>query len=458
MAGRLTRIEKVINSQLDSLHVKVVPRGIPYFIDQLLRGSVRFAKRTGNSSAVINTENTFQISEAVSVGSNQIPLTEASRWLNIDSIVSIGPGKELTVIDDVLNSRVVLRDNLRFSYDTTRELLIYASPLKLNGSILQGDTTIQVQSRYPLANGDTFVYLSTAGLLQSNTEVKIKKASLGGTSIDPIYNTVYVLELDKPVNRDIIVDELVYFRAFPAYFSNSIRVPNLFNSSNEMGPFLVDYLSGRLVEGFVPKEIFAIKLKDRSNNFQLGNSLSYETVSKNHPVFNRPISSKAFQLYNNSKGDARVTPNRVVLDVDNSQFRVTNKLVPNIDFNNQAYRFSTTSNTSGKLIIYLEPGFEWITEIVVGNQSHEIVIPAGLRKQMDVVLATDTPNGRLTMTDWTQIGPQVEFVECSIVAESTGRGTWQSTGLCLKPYFMTQEILSGRYDGGDSYDSGFVYF
>ena len=77
---------------------------------------------------------------------------------------------------------------------------------------------------------------------------------------------------------------------------------------------------------------------------------------------------------------------------------------------------------------------------------------------MDIVLVTDTPSGRLTMTDWTQVGPQIESIECSIVSDSTGRGTWQSTGLCLKPYFLTQEILSGRYDGGDSYDSGFVYF
>jgi len=458
VAGRLTRIEKTVNSQLDSLHVKVVPRGIPYFIDQLLRGKVRFAKRTGNSSAVFNTENTFQLSEAVNLGTNQIPVTEAPSWLNIDSIVSIGPGKELSVIDDVLDKRVVLRDTLRFSYDTSREILIYASPLKLNGPISEGDTTIQVQSRYPLANGDVFVFLATAGLLQSSTEVKVKKALIGGTSIDPVFNTVYVLELDKPVNRDIPVEELVYFRAYPAYFSNSIRVPNLFNSSNEMGPFLVDHFSGRLIEGFAPKETFAIKLRDRSNNYQFGDQFGYETVNKNHPVLNRPISSKAFQLFGSSKGDARVTPNRVVFDVDGSQFRVTNKLVPNLDFNGQSYRFSTTSNTSGKLIVYLEPGFEWIVDIVAGNQSHEIVIPAGLRKQMDIILATDTPSGRLTMTDWTQVGPQIEFVECSIVAESTGRGTWQSTGLCLKPYFLTQEILSGRYDGGDSYDSGFVYF
>lgn len=53
---------------------------------------------------------------------------------------------------------------------------------------------------------------------------------------------------------------------------------------------------------------------------------------------------------------------------------------------------------------------------------------------------------------------QIEFIECSIVAESVGRGVWQSTGACIKPYFLSQEILSGRYDGGDNYDNGFVLF
>lgn len=458
MAGRLTRIEKTINSQLDSLHVKVVPRGIPYFIDNLLRGKVRFAKRTGNSSAVFNTENTFQITNSVTVGENRVELAEAPQWLNLDSIVSIGPGKEISVIDDILDKTVVLRDNLRFAYEPGREIQIYASPLKLNSVISYGDTTIQVQTRYPLANGDTFVFLATAGILQSSTEIKVKKASYGGTTTDPIFTELYVLELDKPVYREIPIDELVYFRAFPAYFSNSIRIPKLFNSSNDMGPFLIDYLSGRLVEGFPPKEIFAIKLKDRSNNYQFGTSQSYETVGKNHPVLNRPINSKVFQLFGNAKGDTRITPSRVVFDVEDGQFRITNKLVPNLDFDGQQYRFSTTSNTSGKLIVYFEPDFQWEVAIITGNQSHEIQIPQGLRKQMDIVFVTDTPTGRLTMTDWTQIGPQVEFVECSIVAESVGRGVWQSTGACIKPYFLSQEILSGRYDGGDNYDNGFVLF
>ena len=458
MAGRLTRIEKTINSQLDSLHVKVVPRGIPYFIDNLLRGKVRFARRTGNSSAVFNTENTFQITKNVMVGENRIELAEVPQWLNLDSIVSIGPGKEISVIDDVLDKTVVLRNNLRFAYEAGREIQIYASPLKLNSIVSHGDTTIQVQTRYPLANGDTFVYLATAGILQSSTEVKVKKASYGGTTTDPIFTELYVLELEKPIYREILIDELVYFRAFPAYFSKSIRIPNLFNSSNDMGPFLVDHLSGRLVEGFSPKETFAIKLKDRSNNYQFGTPQSYETVGKNHPVLNRPINSKVFQLFGNAKGDTRITPSRVVFDVDDRQFRITNKLVPNLDFNGQQYRFSTTSNTSGKLIVYFEPGFQWEVAITTGNQSHEILIPQGLRKQMDIVFITDTPVGRLTMTDWTQIGPQVEFVECSIVAESVGRGVWQSTGACIKPYFLSQEILSGRYDGGDNYDNGFVLF
>jgi hypothetical protein len=458
MAGRLTRIEKIANSQLDSLHVKMVPRGIPYFIDGLLRGKMRFGKRTGNSNAVMNPDNTFAIAEDVLAGQRYVNIVTATPWIDLDAIVSIGPNREIAKVDDVVDKRVVFDRVLKFDYAAGKEILLYASPMKPNGSLSSGSTTIQVQSRYPLANGDIFVYLATDGILQSATEIKIKKALLAGTSADPIFTTVYTLELEGEIKRDVPVEELVYFRAFPAYFSNAIRVPNQFNSSVDMGPFLIDFLSGRIVEGFSPKETFSIKLKDRAGNYRFGNSLEYMQVKKNFPILNRPINARSFIFFANSAGDTRITPNRIVMEPIDHKYRITDKLVPAIDFNNQEYRFTTSSNTTGKLILYFEPGTTIVLPIITGNQSHAIQIPAGEKYQMDIVFSSDTPVGRVSMTDWTQVGPQIDVIEYSIVANATGRGTYQTTGISLKPYFLTPEILAGRYDTGDSYDSGFVYF
>lgn len=458
MSGRLTRIEKVANSQLDSLHVKIVPRGIPYFIDGLLRGRMRFGKRTGNSNSVMNPDNTFLLPAGAQAGQKSVDLSVTTSWIDLESIISIGPHKEIVKVEDVIDKRVIFDRPLKFSYVAGKEILLYAAPMKTNGVLSAGSSTIQVQSKYPLANGDTFVYLATNGILQSATEIKIKRALLAGTSADPIFTTVYTLELDGEIKREIPAEEFIYLRAFPAYFSNSIRVPNQFNSTVDMGPFLIDYLSGRIVEGFSPKETFSIKLKDRAGNYRFGNPLEYVEVKKNFPILNRPINIRSFVFFSNSAGDARITPNRLVMEPKDHKFRVTDKLVPAVDFNGQEYRFTTSSNTTGNLILYFEPGTTIVLPIIAGNQSHQIQIPAGDKYQMDIVFSSDTPTGRVSMTDWTQVGPQVEMIEYSIVANATGRGTYQTTGISLKPYFLTPEILAGRYDAGDNYDFGFVYF
>lgn len=458
MSGRLTRIEEVINSQLDSLHVKIVPRGIPYFIDGLLRGTLRFGKRTGNNSALMNPDNTYQLLNNIDAGQSRFYLKQDNSWVSVNSILSIA-NKEFAVVNDVINNNlVVLNDYLKFNYSADLdEVTLYASPL-IPLSITYGQTTIQVNSNHKLANGDVFMYFATKGLMQSATEIKIVKAVESGVSSDPVYIHNYTLYLDKPINRDIDPEEFVYIRAYPAYFSRSIRVPNLYNTTSGMGPFLVDYLSGRIVEGFVPKETFSLRLKDRSAQYRLGTQFSYETVYKNYPVLNRPINSKSFLFFTQIKGDTKIKPNKVVFETKNYNFRSSLKLVPKLDFGGQSYRFTTSSITSGTLIFYFEPGIKIELQIQSGNQSHQIIIPQGLYYQMDVVFVGNSIKNKLEMSDWTQVGPQIDYIEYSIVVEATGRGKYQSTGVSLKPYFLTPEILAGRYDTGDNYNAGFVYF
>lgn len=458
MSGRLSRIEEVINSQLDSLHVKVVPRGIPYFIDGLLRGTLRFGKRTGNNNSLMNPDNTYQFLNNVQSGQNRFYLKQVNNWINVDSILSFS-NKEFAIVNDLVDGNlVILNSYLKFNYDASiNEVTLYASPL-LPVNIAAGQTTIQVNSNYKLANGDTFMYFATKDLIQSSTEVKVKRAIESGVSSDPIFTYNYTLELEKPISRDIDIDEKVYIRAYPAYFSRSIRVPNLYNSTNDMGPFLIDYLSGRIVEGFTPKETFALKLKDRSSQYKLGDQFSYVTTTKNHPVLTRPINSKSFLFFTQIKGDTRIKPNKIVFETKDFNFRSSLKLVPELDFDGQSYRFTTTSVTSGTLILYFEPDIKIELVINSGTQSHLITVPQGSRYQMDIVYVGNSIKNKLEMSDWTQVGPQIEYIEYSIVAEATGRGRYQATGVSLKPYFLTPEILAGRYDAGDSYNSGFVYF
>lgn len=458
MSGRLSRIEETVNSQLDSLHVKIVPRGIPYFIDGLLRGSIRFGKRIGNNNALLNPDNTYQLLKSIDKGQSRFYLKQPNVWINVNSILSLA-NKEFAIVTDVIDNNIVVLDRyLKFGYTAELDdVFLHASPL-IPVNILAGQTTIQVNSNYKLANGDTFLYFNTKGLIQSSTTVKIIKAEESGTSSDPFYIYNYTLYLETAVNRDIDIDEFVYIRAYPAYFSQAIRIPNLYNSTNYMGPFLIDFLSGRIVEGFAPKETFSLKLKDRASQYHVGNQFSYETAYKNYPMLNRPINSKSFLFFTHIKGDTKIKPNKVVFETKDYNFRSSLKLVPQLDFNGQSYRFTTTSVTAGTLIFYFEPGVKIEFTINSGTQSHLITIPPGLFYQMDIVFVGNSIKNKLEMSDWTQVGPQIDYIEYSVVAEATGRGKYQATGILLKPYFLTPEILAGRYDTGDNYNSGFVYF
>lgn len=458
MTGRLTKIEDTVNSQLDSLHVKIVPRGIPYFVDSLLRGTVRFAKRTGNTNAILNPDNTYKIGSTVAVGDNSIS-TSVSQWVDVDSIVSMGPNKEAVEVDDIIGNQIVFKTRLKFGYGPSSEFILHASPMKPNGNLQAGSTSIQVMSKYKLTNGDVLTYKGTPGLLQSLIEIKCDRAIYGGVTTDPTFKYLYLLELKEPITRGIDSDEIIYIRSYPAYFSNPIRVPNLFNSSLPMGPFLLDYLSGRIVEGFTPIETFSIRLKDRSQTYRMGDEYSYVTAAKNHEVLGRSLDARLFGLFNTIRGDTRITPNKVALEVgDNRQYRSSYRLTPDLDFEGQEYRFTTESNSSGTLIIYLEPGYKVELNIRSGVQAHIIAMPSGKKYRMDIVFVSESAKARVLMSSWTQVGPQIQYIEYSYHIEAVGRGKYQSTGLILKPYFITPEILSGRYDSGDSYDNGFVYF
>lgn len=455
--GRLTRIENAINSQLDSSQVKVVQRGLPYFIDQLLRGKVRFAKRTGNNNAVLNADNTFRIGEAASQGQDFIVIEQQSDWIMLNSLMSLGPERELIQVDDVIGSQIRFNGNIRFNYTTEQEVLLHSVPLVINTTAPKGAHSIELRSKFPLGNGDVFAYLATSDFLQSITEIRVSKAVYGGITADPVNTMLYTIQLEKPIGRELAADEMVYLRAYPAYFSNPVKIPNNFSSTTPMGPFLIDYLSGRLVEGFAPRETFSIKLIDRAGTHQLGDQFEYATIQKNFPVLKRPINTQAFVFFNPIAGDTKFTPSRAVMEVIDGKYRISQPLVPAVDFDGLQYRFSTSCDTDGKLAIYLDPYPPIVLDIGPKNQSHVITLPNGETNNLEIVFVAETPKGRLFMSDWTQVGPHIDKVEYSIVVEATGRGRFQNTGLIVKPFFFTPETLSGRYDKGDDYDSGSVY-
>ena len=317
--GRLSKIEQTINNTVNHYsHIKIVPRGLPRFVDSLLRGTVRFAKRSGNTISLINADNTFKFLTPPQIRDNKFNIAETTGWINEDCILSIGPDRELHQVYDVIDNTVLLKSNLTQSFTTDDKVLLHSYPMYLLVNVNEGDTIISVKTHYKLANGDTFVYLYNENLLQSLSEIKIKKATYLGVSGNSFYSLLYSLELEAPMPTSLALNTRVYMRAYPAYFSAPVRVPSALFTSEPIGPFLIDMLGGRLTEGLEFKETFAIRTLNRNNNYTLGDTTSYVTVDKNYLILDRSIPVHAPMFWELAAGTMRITPTRIVLKVNDT--------------------------------------------------------------------------------------------------------------------------------------------
>lgn len=342
--GRLSRIEQIVNSTINHYaHVKIFPRGLPRFVDSLLRGTIRFAKRSGNNVSLLNPDNTFEFESAPQTRDNKFKLLNTNPWISEDCIVSLGPERELHQVYDVSDTTVLLTKNITQEYTTSDRVTLHSYPMKISGNVLKNSKSIVVKSHYNLANGDTFVYLQDQTLLQSLTEIKIIKAVRLGTTGSSFYNLLYSLELVSPIQRDIAENTTVYIRAYPAYFSLPVRVPNALYTSEPIGPFLIDILSGRLTEGNEFTETFSIRTLNRGNNYTLGDLTSYVEIDKNYLILDRSIPAHSPMFWELAEGSMRLAQSKIILKVGNT-FAFDNINLVNFNYD----------GTTGK-IQYLSP-------------------------------------------------------------------------------------------------------
>ena len=61
--------------------------------------------------------------------------------------------------------------------------------------------------------------------------------------------------------KSLKVDEMFYLRAYPAYFSKILRIPANPLSGRAVGPFVVDYFGGKIVNGKSPDVFLSIGRK-----------------------------------------------------------------------------------------------------------------------------------------------------------------------------------------------------
>jgi len=461
--GRLRRIEQLVNSTVNHYsHVKIYPRSLPNFVDSLLRGIIRFGKRTGNSIATINPDNTFELSEAPVIRTRQLKLSRPSEWINLGSIISLGPGKEMHRIYDIIDNELILENKMERTYTLNDRILLIAHPIEVSITAPYGSTSVTVKSQYLLGNGDVFSYLSTESLLQSLTDIKVVKAVYLGTTPDPVYTKLYRLDLQTNIERELLSNSIVYIRAYPAYFSSPIRVPNALFTSDPIGPFLIDILSGKLLEGGSFKETLSLKTTNRAGEYILGNVSEYVKVEKNYIVAERPWAAHFPMFWALAEGTTRISPNKFHMRVNTKNlFNIGLRCVPPLLLAGKKWRINLHSNDDCTIRFYFYPNPPQEFSLISGSNKSILLSvpnPSNPITQLEINIFSSSSICEVTMSDWTPAKDTAIQMEYSLVVEAIGQATYQSTGLIIKPYFLGSEFLKTSWDSGSISDGGKVFF
>ena len=472
--NKLSKIEQIINSTINHYsHVKLFPRGIPRFVDPLLRGVIRFGKRTGSTIGVINPDNTFTFDVLPIRLDNKVTLSRTTEWITPDCILSLGPNRATHTVDDVIDNTLLLKEQLNIEFSKEDVALLYAVPMLMYQDQAVGDTEVWVKSKYPLANGDILVYKQTDSLLQSLNEVKILEAvrRTEPDQFDTYYTIVYKITLEKPITRGFLKDAMAYMRAFPAYFSQTINVPNSIYTNEPVGPFLLDTMSGGILEGKDYDEYLSYRTLNRTGGYILGTKNKYVTVNKNYLVLKRPVAAHVPGFWELAEGSVRFSPNKILFKTDpiKNVFCLGLKCVPYLPSNFvvtetgevKSFRWllnvSSTNDCSIRFIFYPNEPIEFILKSGV-SQDITLEIPTNNEITDIEINISSEFSCQVSLSDWTHLDGTVEQMEYALVSHATGIATWQSSGLMIKPMFLGSEYLKMVYDSGHEYDSGKIYF
>lgn len=459
--GKYRRIEKLIETSVsDYTNINIVPRGTPLFPDLLLTGKIRFAKRTGANFSVLNPDNLVYLSQDSEVNSQQIYVSSIIKWFEKYALVSFNGVEMLEIYDiDIKNSILTVSQTIPTVKNSGEKLMLWAVPLVLRVSALQGADSLIIGSKYKIVNGDKICF-PISPLLNSIKEFKVVLAESAGSSGDPDYPYIYnvVLEESIPVSLDAGVSK-VYLRAYPSYSSNRINI-NKF-SNWQLGPFLLDYLASPLNSKISYPTTFSIRTLTKSEAPIEGAYSSFKTVDKNYPVIQRPLWSENILFWKVLRGSGGfIYPNKYRM-VTNSEghFRVSTDIVPSMQ-PGQTWKFKVTPNSKGSVRINIEPhGF--VDYEVEPHQTKEIELSTSVGSQpitkLEFLCKLETPNSEVILSDSVLVGNMVSYVEYNLIFELIGDSNFQSTGIILKPYFLSLSDLSSNYDTDQKYNSGFIY-
>lgn len=451
----LRRIEDhASNIAKDYTNLHLMPRGIPTFVDQSLRGSIRFAKRWGNILPVIAADNSSSLAANINPPTDSLVLTSVVSGMEIeDAVLTLGPGREFArVVDiDTTTGEVSTESELVGVHAEGEQVDLYGVPIDIISAWSLGVSTIQVRSAYKIVNGDQIAIDTTRGSLTSLVATLITQISYLGVALDGRFN--YQLDLEEPISRSLVNEESILLRAQPGYESTLLNVQRL------NGPFVVDYVSGPFFDDLVIEEYLSLQLLNPIGTALPGFDQLLE-VGKNFAVANMPIKSESMLFWDVVQGTVQFKGDHFVAITDsNGCFVLSQELVPTFPPGTE-WQIPVRSNGVALLRVAFLPNdyrdFS-LSDGILNRVNVGSVNSDQDCSRIEVVLKSHEPYTEVEFFNWLPTEYSLASIIYQITSTAYGDNIWQAGSLMLKPYFFTLGDIKARHDFF-GYDSGTVHF
>lgn len=432
--------------------LKLLVRGYPLYLDPLLKGEARFARKVGSPFGVINPDVVTKTTTATLQSQNNITVERLLRWYEPGCILDIGRGKEYVEIQDVdVENKRIYTPPFFLPHDVSSRVVLHAVPCFAYADYPAGLNTIQIRSKYRIVKNDEILIERIEGVIRSSVKYKVLNAKLEATEahLDGM-NYKQTIQLDKNTVRSLSPSSKVWLRAYPSYVSKLIIVPD------DVGPFLLDFMGGRIKSksGLLEEESYTATFFAKFGE-KILSDYPIE-IGKNFSIPYEAIPSDWVLFWDLKDGHFSYDYNKPVA-VCNAEgyFNAVKRIIP--DLPPMTWNTQVTADNDCKFVSWSgdapsEYNLQTFVNknIIVGRSDTSI-------SEMRICIK-GAPNTRVTLDDWFPTTADAAKIEYTMLVKIVDEAVWQCSGLIIKPYFINLNLVKGRFDTGIKYDGGVIYF
>jgi hypothetical protein len=431
--------------------LKLLVRGYPLYLDPLLKGEARFARKVGSPFGVLNPDVVTTTTSSILYAQTAFTVDRILRWYEPGCILDIGRGKEYMEIQDIdVESKQIFTTPFFLAHDVGERVALHAVPCYSYADYSAGVNVFQLRSKYRIVKNDEILIEKVEGVIRSSVKYKVLNAKL--IAVEPNLdgmNYRQQIELDDDLIRSLTSASKVWLRAYPSYVSKMIIIPD------GLGPFLIDFMGGRIRSkyGLLEEESFSATFFAKYGE-KILSDYPIE-VGKNYPIVYESMPSDWILFWDLKEGHFSYDYNKpVAVCNDDGYFNAVKRIIPPLP--PATWTLNATADRDCKLVVWCASG------------STEYQLVTQVPKRITVGCAEDItefrlcikgdPGTHVSFDDWFPTAAEAAKIEYTMLVKIVDEAEWQCSGLILKPYFINLDLVKGRFDTGIKYDGGVIFF